>query len=223
MCGITLFSGQTDQNKIAFLPIDLFLFYVLIFWEDIGEAKKWPRFVKNKKRMFAMILIFLIVLNSFSYLSKYESNQYKSVTQEIKYVFLGTPTYDRESEGCYRGMLFSKTEFSELKKIRKLIEKNNKSFFVSGQFTFLYCDYNKIPPMGMPVWFHEGVTMSADDEDKIVTYISDNKPRVIIEQFYYMSKKTEFTQSLSELGYNKIDSIYMPRWGNNITLYELSS
>jgi hypothetical protein len=203
-CAAVLLFGNADQTKLSLVPLDLLLFYILFFKDSFRLE---PLKNKNTEKSFFFFAIFLLMLGSFSHLSMYDQSFYnhKSVTQQVKYVFIGTPTYVRETFGCTSGVLQLPEDYAALTKMRELIEKNNKSFFVNGWFYFLYCDYNKVPPNGMPVWFHEGFTHNEDDIFYITRFFNETRPKLLLMQPNF-ARWDELEKNILNMGYKKIET-----------------
>jgi hypothetical protein len=217
MCGIIFLSGHTTQNKFAFVPVNLFLLFIF-------TRAKLPKETENlKEKKITLIFLFLIFSALFlglSYVTHYDSGQHKSPTQQFKYIFMDSPSYEREATGCYSGQLFEKEESEALNRLRSHLGENT-TFIVSGQFTFLYCDYGETPPKNLPLWFHEGVTISSENFPQISQEISKEAPEIFIEQFYGSTNLSNFSMSLKKHGYEQLSKIYIEKWNRNITTYKL--
>jgi hypothetical protein len=200
---IQLTSGQSDQTRLHAIPLSCFLIYLIIFHLQSTENK-----INIKKRQIKTIIvfsIFLLLISNFNALSNYNAiNYHKTPTQQIKYIFLGSPNYIKGDFGCYKGTLFRQQEYDNLQKIRSLIEKHNQNFFISGEFQFLYCDYDKLPPKFVPLWIDLAATMPEKDIPILIEKIIFDKPSLIIFQPYSFSDSninytsTEFKRN----GYN---------------------
>lgn len=193
-------SGVNIQTRVTGLPITLFLLYLYV--KDNANLRK---VVRAKRMMWVYIIFFFIILMQFNDLSTLMLNNYFTTPLgQMKNIIMGQ---NRLDEGCYKGQLFyMKENVDDINEIKRLIEENNKSFMVLGEYAFLYCDYGIKPPTNLPLWYYDGAGFIQDEDwDRLHNYIIENKPRIIVEQMEAFQKsKTDIYAFLEEKGYDKI-------------------
>lgn len=189
-------SGLGIQTKIIGLPITLFLFYLYL------SNLKFKFNIKSKIIYFIM---FMTILMQFNDLNSMVLNHYFTTpVGQFNNILKGD---NKINEGCYKDKLFyTEKDVKTLDKIREIIKDNDNSFIVFGDFQFLYCDYNVMPPKGFPLWLHEGITISKSDIININKNIETNKPKVIVSQIYSVSDeiKYDFYKQWLILGYEEV-------------------
>ncbi|MGV8163190.1 MAG: glycosyltransferase family 39 protein [Candidatus Nanoarchaeia archaeon] len=198
---VQLTSSLYIQTSVMALPLNLFLFYCLIEQKMI-KGKLNSKTLHLNRAAITFAILFIVLLLQLGQLSTGSLATYFKTPPEQAINILGThnPKIDT---GCYKGTPINPRANEDLNKIRTIIEENDKDVFIIGYYGFLYCDYNLTPPKNMFLWFDEGITHSKEDVSIITNYIINEKPNVVLVQYYGSNySKQKINETLTKEGYN---------------------
>ena len=203
--GILLLTGLPIQNRIFALPLNLFLIY--LFFKRAYLIDK-VQIKKKTIKSLLVVFIFLILISQFVSIANYQLVFFNSPTKQFHAIFSDKTSTERETFGCFKGALFEQEHFQDLQIIREYIVKNDYDFVVTGEYSFLYCDYRINPPKKLPLWLHQDTTFDLDDFENIKSYFNETKPNLVIEQIVgSKTTRQEFRDYLIEIGYKESDQL----------------
>jgi len=202
----SILCGLPFQTQLFGLPFMFFLFFVIIK-NNIIKVKK-IHITKRNIQNIILVMFFLLLVSQFIGIGNYHTEFFNSQTKQANAIFLES-RYVKENFGCYKGTIYEREHYEDLKKIRKYIEKSNRDFLIFGEYAFLYCDYDVLPDAGLPLWIHEGVTFSHDvGYPKIKQHVEKESPQLIIEQMIAPEgTRKDFHRHMLNIGYIQIDTL----------------
>lgn len=217
---VLLFTGTTQEHLFA-IPLNLLLIYIIL--KDFFQRKKIKIKIKIIK-IAAIFLIIVIILLHFSVVSNRSEERFVDPLNQLYNLLFAEKTgkYFKEDFGCYKGILYREDTYLALKKIREKIQNTEGNIVILGEFSFLYCDYKKVPPLKLPLWAHEGVTFEKEKGfGEFKNYFEINKPSLIIEQYLGPNEsRNELKEHFISLGYVKTEELKSTN-GFTIRIYEL--
>jgi hypothetical protein len=216
--GILVLTGLPIQNRIFAIPLTAVLIY--IFFKRTYDIDN-IQLKKSTMKGLLIFTIFLIIISQFASIGNYQLVLFNSPTKQIHAIFSEKTGYERETFGCYKGALFEREDFEDLQILREYVENHKGDFIITGEYVFLYCDYQTKPPEKLPLWFHEGTTFNHEEFENIKSYINQEKPSLIVEQLIAPKDfRSEFREYLVEIGYNQ--SIKLTSEISDLYVFELS-
>ncbi len=88
----------------------------------------------------------------------------------------------RIEAGAYRGVLMRAAAVRDLGRIRALIHERGGSFVAFTSYGFIYADFDRPPPTGLPLWFDHGIFFFDDQIAELTEGIVARKPGLLLVQ-----------------------------------------
>lgn len=215
---ISATSGQWQQTLLQGVPLVFFLIYNIV--NNLFSLKS---LYKYKLLMNFLIVAFTIVtLKPFytaaSYIGKnIAASERLQKVSKIKSIFIRSPHFQpftkmkRIKEGAYSGVLMGEKPYEDLIKIKNIINENNNNFFNMTEYTFLYSDFDVIPPVNYPLYFRNGMSFFDDQISLITDKLLEKQPKIILLQdahgHFDANLHNDLMSFYSNHGYRLIDSL----------------